>query len=815
MKRFCFVVVALLLCVDAVAQRHTISGTITDASTGETLIGATVYDFVSGMGAVTNQYGFYSLTLKADTVALRVSFVGYKAVIHGFRLKADTTLNQALSSSVELHEVVVTAERPTSPMSSQMSAISIPVEHLKAVPVLFGEVDVLKTIQLLPGVQSSSEGMSGMHVRGGGPDENLFLLDGVPLYNVNHMGGFFSAFNGDAVKNVTLYKGSFPAHFGGRLSSVLDITTNNGNDKEYHGSIGVGAISAKLNIEGPIIKEKTTFSLSARRTYGDVLLQPFIKVGFLAADINTTAGYYFYDVNAKVTHKFSEKSRLFASYYMGDDAIYLKVKTRDRFIYESNYKEYLKMRYGWGNMVGSIRWNYVLNPKLFMNVSGSYTRYRNKISLGLENQYYSDTYYQVDSMEMSYKSGIRDYTARVDFDYSPNPNHDVKFGGSYIHRVFTPEVMGMKYETHSNDTTLNETMDTTLGQSVVRAHEFIAFIEDDWKIGNAVKLNYGVAMSGFGVEGRFYPSIQPRLSARYLLAEDLSIKAGYAFMTQYMHLLSNSSISLPTDLWVPVTARIEPMYAHQVAMGVSYGWKSLIDFSLEGYYKRMTNLMEYKDGTSFWGSSVGWEDKVCMGDGWSYGVEFLAQKTVGKYSGWVGYTWSRTMRLFDREGQELSGGQPFPAKYDRRHDVSVVFMYKPNDNFDCSLSWVYCSGNTATLAMHEFEGESNSGGYWDNETTNYDENRLIGTYGYIEGRNNFRMPAYHRMDVSVNFHKKKKHGVRTWNISVYNAYNRQNPYIVYESERYHYTYNGQYYGNALVQLSLFPIIPSASYIYKF
>ena len=816
MKRLILVLLLLAAAATTHAQKHTISGTITDEASGETLIGATVYDIKSGQGAVTNQYGFYSLTLNDDSVHLRISFVGYTTVMHHFMLTADSTINQILSSSIELHEVVVTAERPTSPQSSQMSAISIPVEHLKAVPVLFGEVDVLKTIQLMPGVQSGTEGTSGMHVRGGGPDENLYLLDGVPLYNVNHMGGFFSAFNGDAVKNITLYKGSFPAHFGGRLSSVLDITTNNGNDKEYHGGASIGLISAKINLEGPIVKEKTTFSLSARRTYGDVLIQPFVRLAGRIEDLSTNAGYYFYDLNAKVTHKFSDRSRLFASYYMGDDAIYFKVKTREGLFYTDDYKEYLKLHYNWGNLVGSLRWNYIINPKLFMNLSASYTRYRNDINLGLEEQYYYTTGYEESQMGLSYKSGIRDITARIDFDYTPAPNHDVKFGGSMIHHIFTPEVMGMKYNYHSSDNNEPpEETDTTLGQSRVQAEELLFFAEDDWKIADAVKINYGIALSGFGVEGTFYPSVQPRLSGRVMLAEDLSLKAGYAYMTQYMHLLSNSSISLPTDLWVPVTARIEPMHAHQVAMGLSYGWRSLVDFSLEGYYKSMSNLLEYRDGTSFWGSSVGWEDKVCMGDGWAYGVEFLAQKSVGKYSGWIGYTWSHSMRLFDREGQQLNDGLPFPAKYDRRHDLSIVFIYKPSDRFDLSLSWVYSSGNTATIAMQEFEGESDSPSTDFYNDDIIDKNTYLATYGYIEGRNNFRLPAYHRMDFSVNFNKKKRHGLRTWNISVYNLYNHHNPFIVYESNRYHYTYNGQYYGSALVQLSVFPIIPSVSYIYKF
>ena len=710
MKRFLFLLLTLGMVTALRAQSHTISGTVTDHATGETLIGATVLDKLSGKGTVTNAYGRYSLTLPAGDVRLRVSYVGYQTYEQDLSLLSNLTVGVELRPSTTLQEVTVNAERPSDAKSSQMSAIAIPVEHLKAVPVLFGEVDVLKTIQLLPGVQSGSEGTSGMYVRGGGPDENLFLLDGVPLYNVNHLGGFFSAFNSDAVKNVTLYKGSFPAHFGGRLSSVLDITTNNGNDKKLHGGVSVGAIAVKAYLEGPIVKEKTTFSISARRTYADALIQPLLGLASIGTGVATNAGYYFYDFNAKVTHKFNDRSRLYVSHYMGDDAVYARIKTKEStFVgFSGDYgdKMFMKLKYNWGNIVSSVRWNYELTPKLFMNVTGAYTRYRNDISLGMEEYLYYGSTSSVDEMEMGYKSGIQDITGRVDFDYAPNPNHAVKFGGSLIHHIFTPEVIGTKIKSDFQYDTIREVtdIDTTLGESIIHANELMAYVEDDWSIADAWKVNYGVALSGFGVQGSFYPSVQPRLSARYLLSDDLSVKAGYAYTTQYMHLLSNSSLSLPTDLWVPVTARIAPMNAHQVAAGLFYNLKSWCDLSVEGYYKRMNNLMEYRDGASFWGSSVGWEDKVCLGRGWAYGVEFLAQRTVGQFTGWVGYTWSKSERLFDREGQVLSNGKPFPAKYDRRHDISVVLMYKPSDRFDASISWVYSSGNTATLAMQEFEG---------------------------------------------------------------------------------------------------------------
>lgn len=799
----CLAVLMVFLFGSQSLDAQTVSGTITDKATGETLIGATVLDEISGKGTVTNAYGRYSLTIHQDSVRLRVSYVGYAPQLFGLKMDKATELNIRLEPAMELQTVTIRAERPTDPKSSQLSAIAIPVEHLKSVPVLFGEVDVLKTLQLMPGVQGGSEGMSGMYVRGGGPDENLFLLDGVPIYNVNHLGGFFSAFNADAVKNVTLYKGSFPARFSGRLSSVLDVTTNNGNDKEYHGLVNIGLISAKLALEGPIVKEKTTFSLSARRTYGDLLIQPVLALANSGQYEKLKAGYYFYDFNGKITHKFSERSRLYASYYMGDDDVYTRIKYEGSYTGDI-YRNTFNMNMDWGNIVGSLRWNYVINPQLFMNITGSFTRYRFDIGMGSDNyaeyDYDEVFFHEEESVEMNYKSGIRDYAIRADFDYSPDPNHSIKFGGSMIHHVFTPEVLGMQLQYNYTDQAEAFDIDTTLGQSVVRANEINLFAEDDWSITDALKVNAGLALSGFAVEGTFYPSIQPRLSGRWLLSDDFSAKFGYAYMTQYMHLLSTSGLSLPTDLWVPATARIAPMNAHQVAAGLSYNLMSLLDLSLEGYYKSMNNLMEYKDGASFFGSSAGWEDKVCLGRGWAYGLEFLAQKTVGTFTGWIGYTWSKTMRQFDRPGQELNNGKPFPAKYDRRHDFSIVLMYKPNDRFDISATWVYSTGNAATLAMQEFEAPEYDGWYMEE-------------ISYVESRNNFRMPDYHRMDIGMSFHKKKKHGVRTWNISIYNVYNRKNPYMIYEGTQYNPVSDN--YEGRLMQLSIFTILPSISYQYRF
>ncbi len=818
------ILLVLLAVAPAIHAQHTISGTITDNATGETLIGATILDTRSGKGTTSNVNGRYTLTLKENTATLRITFVGYEPILDTIQLKKNTTRNYKLRPSIQLKEVVVRAQRINARESSQMSALEMPVEQLKAVPVLFGEADIMKALQLLPGVQSGNEGTGGMYVRGGGPDENLFLLDGIPLYNVNHLGGFFSAFNADAVKNVTLYKGSFPARFGGRLSSVLDVTTNNGNDREIHGNASIGFISAKLNVEGPIIKEKTTFCFSARRTYADFLMRPLVKR--LATDVDgktkLVAGYYFYDLNGKVTHKFSDKSRLYATFYHGKDDVYTKVRT------ESSLAEdqYLDFANNWGNTVGGLRWNYVLGPKLFMNLTASYTQYNNRMVVGIEKDaILDDGSEQVSTVKGNYLSSIYDLTGRVDFSYTPTPDHNIQFGTYYTRHWICPSVASGSID-YFDQIQMNSAwqMDTVIQEDTVRANEAVFFAEDDWSINDVFKINYGLHISGFGVEDVFYPSVQPRISGRALLGDNLSVKVGYAYMSQYMHLLSTTSISLPTDLWVPSTKRIPPMTAHQMAAGIVYNTDIGVDLSVEGYYKHMNDIIEYKDGATSFGSTVGWEELVCLGKGWTYGVEFLAQRNYGNLTGWIAYTWSRTTHLFDRPGQELNNGKPFPAKYDRRHDLSIVLTYKFNKNFDISGTWVFSTGNTATLSMEKYPVASDDPDAYNNSP------RTSNTLSHVSSRNNFRMPNYHRADISVNFHRtfnQNKHALsetpdqeapvwrpkmrRTLNISVYNLYNHANPYLTYTSSQYSY----QGYSKALVQLSIFPILPSIAYTLYF
>lgn len=784
------------------AQVHTISGYVTDATSSETLISATILDVPSGKGTVTNEYGFYSLTLPDGNVELQTGYVGYRSVRTTLRLNRDTVVNIQLPLMAELDEVEIVGNRlDLGVKGSQMSAIDIPVEQIKAVPAMFGETDVLKALQLLPGVQSGTEGTAGLYVRGGNPDENLLLLDGVPVYNVNHMFGLFSVFNPDAIKNVTLYKGSFPARYAGRLSSVVDVRMKDGDMYKWHGNASIGLISSKLNIEGPIVKGKTSLNISARRTYSDILLNAAIKGSrFVQRELDLDGaglGYYFDDLNVKLNHKFSDNDRLYVSWYNGNDDIFFHLKDKEMQQYT------MKTNFGWkwGNMVGTARWNHVINPQLFMDVSANYTQYRHNMGIRLKEEFPQEK--TMEQIELNLKSGIFDETVRADFHWSPTAQHEIRFGGVATHHLFRPEILALDVITREpkeeGGEPIEEKQNDRYGQTETSSHESQLYIEDNMSLGDVVKVNAGMNFSFFNVNGRSYFSPEPRLSSRILLSDNLSIKAGYAYMSQYVHLLSNNSLSLPTDLWVPVTENILPEKSHQIALGTFYSIDDICDLSIEGYYKHSDNLLEYKEGVSFMLGSMDWQEKVAMGRGWSYGIELMAQRSVGRLNGWIAYTWSRTRRQFDRPGMVLNGGRPFDAKYDRTHEVDITGNYKFSDRFDLSATWIYATGNCGTVYTQYYLGPVNDWGW-------------TPTLGYASERNNFRMNPYHRLDLSASFHKmigRRKQLQRTWNISVYNAYNQMNPFLVYTDEDY--DSNTYTWYTVLKQVTLFPIIPTISY----
>lgn len=787
-----------------VSRKFTISGYVTDGASSETLIGANILESRQHQGTTTNPYGFFSITLPAGVVNLQFSYLGYTNLQQRLTLNKDTVLNIRMEDNTLLQEVVILSDKTeTGIMATQMGTNEIPMAQIRNTPSILGETDVMKTIQLMPGVQAGVEGSAGLYVRGGGPDQNLILLDGVPIYNVDHLFGFFSVFTPEAVKKVTLFKSSFPARFGGRLSSVVDVRTNDGDMQKYHGVISVGLLTSKLNFEGPIIKDRTSFNISARRSYIDLMMKPFMPK-------DETVSYYFYDMNAKINHKFSDRSRLFLNFYNGKDHFLndLKEISGEEIISDD------RTQFNWGNTVASGRWNYVFNNKLFSNTTIAYSNYQlhlNSSAYMLNNRINESTY------KSDYRSGIRDWSYQIDFDYNPVPTHHIKFGAGYLYHDFRPEVSTSKIQNKEDNAVKQDTLYNNMANSQVYAHEVSAYVEDNFDLTSRFRVNAGLHFSMFQVQKKSYFSVQPRLSLRYQLLRDVAIKASYTKMSQYVHLLSSTPIAMPTDLWVPVTSKVKPMQAHQFSLGGYYsglpGWQ----FSIEGYYKNMRNVLEYKDGVSFLGSSAGWEDKVEMGHGRSMGLELMIEKTLGKTTGWLAYTLAKSDRKFAKGG--VNNGERFPYKYDRRHNIGLSVTHKFSERIDIGATWTFATGGTTTIPeevtglIHPSTGAGNGLGMEFHPVGSGDS--FVTENDYVERRNNYRLPSSHRLNIGINFNKKTKHGLRTWNISLYNAYNAMNPTFVYRSTKE--TSNGHIttLEPVIKKLTILPCIPSVTYTYKF
>ena len=788
MKKITFTALFFLICFyiwGQVPERYTISGFVREAVSGESLIGVNIYLPATRTGTVTNTYGFYSITLPAsDSIGLVFSYVGFETRQIVIFLNQNIELNAELKPNIVLNEVLVSADRMERQIESvRMSTIELHSSQIKNVPSLLGEKDVLKVLQLMPGVQKGSEGSSGIYVRGGGPDQNLIILDDAIVYNASHLFGFFSLFNGDALKSVELTKGGFPARYGGRLSSVLEMNMKEGNKEEWHGEGGVGLISSRATVEGPLKKGKSSILLSGRRTYADLIMYPLLG--------EEKTGYYFYDFNAKINYDFGRKNKLYLSGYFGDDKFYIKSNT-----------DYVRENAGirWGNATGTLRWNHLFTNKLFANVSAIYSNY----SFGIYDEYKviqeNKDYYA------EYYSGIKDITLKFDMDYIPNPDHWIKTGAISILHRFNPHAFVEEDKGHD---IYQREFDYSTGV------ESGLYIEDTWQPFQSLKINGGGRLSHFLAIKKQYYHFEPRLSVALRLNDDLALKSSYASMNQYIHMVSNTGISLPTDLWVPTTDRIRPQQSRQVAFGIVKDFsRHNLSFSVEGYYKAMKNNIGYKEGATFLafdnpegGSGVNWEDNVTAGRAWSYGLEVLLEKKTGKVSGWIGYTLSWTQLQFD----SINFGKKYFARYDRRHDISLVTIYKLNNRITISGTWVYGTGNAITLPVSDY--------FLNPHLPSPDHANPIMSGGYINGlfasdfgnKNSFRMGSYHRLDLGIRFHKQKKLGERIWEISVYNTYNRKNPFYYYNDNEIR---NGREYG-ILRQVSLFPVIPSITYSFKF
>lgn len=785
---FCILGISCVVCF---AQNFTISGYIEDIDSGEKLIGANVFLENTTTGTSTNNFGFYSFSLPAGkTYDIVFSYIGYQTIVKKVTLDGNQMMNVSLSSKVALDAVEIRADKSKRiEQETQMSSVEIPMATLKKVPALMGEVDVLKALQLTPGVKSGGEGQSGIYVRGGGPDQNLILLDGVPVYNVSHLFGFFSVFNADAIKDIKLIKGGYPARYGGRLSSVLEINMKEGNINEIKGTASLGLISSKLMLEGPINKGKTSFLVSGRRTYLDILARPLIKRNFSKDNREGVLGYYFYDLNAKINHKFSDKDRIYLSTYTGTDRFYFESEEKESTQVRTNL-DYNNNDINWGNFTSALRWNHIVNPKLFMNTTLIYSDYR--LGTGIEfGERKSGEKVPFRETGLNYLSGIEDYGAKIDFDYSPNTRHFFRFGVNAVYHTFKPG----KFDLTNIDRENNFSFKDSVAQQNIKAIETGVYAEDDWTISQNLKINFGLHYAAFLLEEKKYHSLQPRVSARYLLPRSWSMKASFATMQQYINLLAFEGIGLPTDLWVPSTNRIRPQNSWQVALGAAKSVGSDYELSTEVYYKKMKNLVAYKDGQGIF-QSDDWQNRVTQGDGDAYGMELFLQKKEGRLSGWIGYTLSYTYRKF----AEIDEGRTFPYRFDRRHDLSVVANYNLSKRVNFAATWVYGTGNAVTLSGTKISNSFPPVSSVSN-----------GNYEVFGRRNNFRLRPYHRMDVGFNFTKQKKRFERIWSVGAYNAYANNNPFFIYYDTT---TING-IPETKLKQIALFPLVPYVTYTINF
>ena len=792
-----------------VPVRYTVSGYVHERGSREALLGAAVRLNGRPLGTQTNTFGFYSITLpQADSVTLTFSLIGYQPQVRTLTLRGDQVLGVELAAGELLNEVVVSEKRQQNRVSDspQMSRIDIPISQIKKIPALLGEKDVLKVLQLMPGVQKGSEGQSGLYVRGGGPDQNLIVLDDAVVYNASHLFGFFSVFNGDALKSVELTKGGFPARFGGRLSSVLDLTMKDGARDKLHGEIGLGLIASRIMLEGPLTKAKKpgqrsgSFIVSGRRTYLDAISAPLVR---RQTNGETSAGYYFYDLNAKANYDLGPRDRLYLSGYFGRDKFYAIDNTDNTGI-----------GMGWGNATGTLRWNHQFSQKLFANTSLIFSDY--KFVINANQLIDPQTRFVLD-----YTSGIRDFSVKHDLDFYPAPNHALRFGVQVTAHRFTPSAIVLQ---NNNLAGLRREVDQ------IDVLESGIYAEDTWRPTDHWRLNGGLRISAFSGKAIRYVRPEPRLSVAYVIKPDLSVKASYALMNQYVHLLSNTGIGLPTDLWVPTTDRVRPQQSQQWAVGMAkdFGaggaFAKDLTLTVEGYYKRMDNIINYREGASFLlvddptsANRTSWEDNVTAGRGWSYGAEVLLHKKEGRFSGWVGYTLSWTQWQFD----ELNGGKPFFPRYDRRHDLSVVGMYDLSRRVTLSATWVYGTGQALTVpnARYRSFGLSNGINYTKDANgfitglnpTVFDGGAGVRDFG--QDKNSFRAEPYHRLDLGVQFHRKRKNHESTWEFSAYNAYNRRNPFF-YNIESKRQT-GGQPDITVLYKYSVFPVVPAVTYSYKF
>ena len=751
----------------------TISGFIRDASTGETLTGAVIYpQEIPSIGISSNSYGYFSLTLPLGKYSMIVQFMGYKTKSVTIDLQENIKLNVDLEEeSLSIKEITITGEKNNINVVQNDLISKINIKEIQSIPVILGEKDILKTIQLLPGVTPAGEGNAGFYVRGGGVDQNLILLDEAPVYNPSHLLGFFSTFNSDAIKDITLYKGGFPAEYGGRLSSVVDIQMNEGNSKTYHISGGIGIIASRLAIEGPLFKNKGSFMIAARRTYADVFLKFLPSKG--ADSTASKSTLYFYDLNLKANYQLTEKDRLYFSCYLGRD----------------NFNLGGSVGLDWGNVTATTRWNHVINDKIFSNTSLIFNQYSYRFNVDVGN------------LTMKVLSEIKDWNLKEDMHYYLNSNNLIKFGFNSIFHTFVPSKVG------------SSTVLRIRSQDNMYALENAFYISNEQTISQHFKATYGLRYSIFSsigpgtvytydqvsdiIDSATYPKgkifnsfggFEPRLLVNYIINDSSSVKVSYARTRQYIHLLSNTTSTTPFDLWVPSNVNIRPELADQYTLGYFRNFSNnMYETSVEVYYKTLQNQIDYRNGANLiLNNKV--ESQLVFGKGWGYGAEFLIRKKYGKLTGWISYTLSKTKRQFP----DINNGTVFLAKQDRPNNLAIVGMYELNPKLTFSATWIYISGNVVTFP---------SGRY-------YVDGNIV---PYYTERNGYRMPDYHRLDIGITWQRKKTNRFESnWNFSVYNVYGRSNAYAINFQQDPNDPSKMQ-----AVQLSLFRFVPAVTYNFKF
>ena len=771
-KLLLFISLIFLTVSTTLANKYTISGYVKN-STGEELIGATIYIRDLKTGTVTNVYGFYSITLPEGNHSLEYSYIGHETLLKEINLNENKRIDISLFEASEtLEEVVVTAERKNDNIvRTEMSTMKLQAIEIKKIPALFGEIDVIKTLQLLPGIQSTGEGFSGFTVRGGSPDQNLILFDEATVYNASHLMGFFSVFNNDAIKDLKIYKGDIPAQYGGRLSSLLDIRMKEGNQKGFEATGGLGTISSRLTLEGPIIEDKWSVLISGRRTYVDILL-------LLSSDDATkSTKLYFYDLNLKTNYKINDKNRVFVSGYFGRDVL----KLSDLFSFD------------WGNYTLTTRWNHLFTEKLFSNFSFIYSKYDYKMESGDEN------------LGFEWFSNLEDFKFKADLNYFPNPKNNIKFGLEVIHHHFIPGVARSSFSLSDNTIRMPESY----------ALEYGLYLSNEHKLLDNLTLNYGLRWSLFQNMGdatsynfddnyekidstvydrweiyNTFSGLEPRLSLNYTLNQKSSIKASYSRTLQYVHLASNSTAGSPLDVWVPSSPNIDPQLADQVALGYFRNFlDNKIETSVEVYYKEMQNQIDFKDFAELT-LNAEYESEFRIGEAWSYGAEFLIRKQQGKLTGWISYTLSKT----ERKIPEINDGKIYVSSYDRPHSISIVGSYDLGKRWNFAATWVYASGTPVTFPTGRYE----------------QGNMIVPIYSE---RNGYRMPDYHRMDLSITLKSKEKPNKRLsseLNLSIYNVYNRHNPWMIIFSEDETFVAN-----TTAESFYILPILPAITWNFHF